>query len=205
VRLCLGQRGHAHRAGYAHAAEVVAHEVDDHRVLGAVLGRGLELRAPRRRPRALDRRGADGAAAALEEQLGGEAGDRAPRALEVGGAVRRERLDAAREQLERRALDPCFEPPADVGLEQVAGVDALAARRHDRGMAGRAGDEPPAVRVHVERRRGRGEQRVEPRASGRGVRALGQRLEPPAPGGIEPQHVVVAREHAGGRRRRVER
>ena len=53
----------AHAAGRAHARQVVAHEVDDHQVLGAILGalgerlteRGIVLGTDTARPRALDR------------------------------------------------------------------------------------------------------------------------------------------------------
>ena len=40
----LAQRTHLHATRLAHASEVVAHEVHDHHVLGAILGARRELR-----------------------------------------------------------------------------------------------------------------------------------------------------------------
>ena len=60
------QGGHLDRAEVAHPAEVVAHEVDDHHVLGAVLG-GEAARVGRR---ALDGRGLDDVAVARRNRSG---------------------------------------------------------------------------------------------------------------------------------------
>ena len=67
--------GHAHRARRADARQIVAHQVDDHQVLGAILRalgqrlaqRGVVLGADAARPRALDRPRLD-VAAALDAQ-----------------------------------------------------------------------------------------------------------------------------------------
>ena len=52
VALDAHQRRHAHRADLGDAAEVVAQHVDDHQVLGAVLGRRAQARRRPRDPRA---------------------------------------------------------------------------------------------------------------------------------------------------------
>ena len=98
VRLDREQRGHLHRAPLAHAAEVVAHEVDDHHVLGPVLGAGSSA-ATRAVPLIGDERTT--APVARQEALGrrrrhvdavaGQPHDRAVRrrvALGQGGAER---------------------------------------------------------------------------------------------------------------------
>ena len=103
-RARLRQLGHADRAVLAHASEVVAHQVDDHHVLGAVLGRGGE-----RVPGRPSTRGAVPligsrqhlAAAAAQEELGREAADGAPRPGDEGGVARHERARRAREQVDR--------------------------------------------------------------------------------------------------------
>ena len=61
VALEREQLGHAHGAGRADARQIVAHQVDDHQVLGAILGalgqrlaeRRVVLGADAARPRAL--------------------------------------------------------------------------------------------------------------------------------------------------------
>jgi hypothetical protein len=75
----LGARLLGHdRAVLATAPEVIAHQVDDHHVLGAVLERGDEriafdqllIQAAGAGARPLDRLGANGAALATKEPLG---------------------------------------------------------------------------------------------------------------------------------------
>ncbi len=204
-------------AGAAHATEVVADEVDDHHVLGAVLDRRAERLARfgggfgfgRLSDRALDRRAADMVAAPLEEQLGGEARHRTPGAAEERSAVRAQRLDAGEEQVERVTIDPRVKPDADVGLEQVAGVDppsagldgALVAERTG-GAAPWLGRERPGWRLRCVGAGGQvGSAGREPRV---GLLAP-QGLKPPLPVVVLAQHVVVVGEREvrqGGRRRR---
>src|SRR5699024_8150704 len=62
--------GHPDGSGQAHATDVVAHQVDDHDVLGAVLPRRREVARIAVQGRGpLDRRGADLASGAAQEQL----------------------------------------------------------------------------------------------------------------------------------------
>ena len=70
VRHDLQQRRHAHRARHGDATEVVALEIDDHHVLGAVLRIGEELLGRRRAgPRALERPGGDAALGEIDGEL----------------------------------------------------------------------------------------------------------------------------------------
>ena len=100
VALDREQLRHLDAARRAHAAEIVAHEIDDHQVLGALLRGGAQLGGagarPRRgraaRPRALDRPALDAAVRVdAQEALGRAADDRHLRQLEE----RRERRRAA--------------------------------------------------------------------------------------------------------------
>ena len=96
VRPDLRERGHRDRPRLADAPEVVAHQVDDHDVLGAVLRGAGQLgalrlggdRVRRSRARALDRRGAHGVARPRDEQLRRQARHRAPRPGEPRAAIR---------------------------------------------------------------------------------------------------------------------
>ena len=211
VRPDLGQRRDADAPGHAHAAQVVADEVDDHHVLRAVLLRRLELGARVGRARALDRIAPHRAAAAGEEQLGRQARHGAPGPGHERGAVGRQRGRGGREEVERVALEPALEPQAEVGLEQVAGGDPRAARLHERGVRARRRRPRPVARRERARRRRVRERRGERVAAARQRRLAlrrDQRLEPPPAGGIAAQHVVVVRERAvgqrhGPRRRRV--
>ncbi len=151
----VGDHVRRDRSRAAHATEVVAHEVDDHHILGPVLGGGAQ-RLPRARrgvgvgrlaDRALDRGAADVVAAAFQEQLGGEAGDRAPRPFEIGRAVGAERLDTGEEHIERVAVDPRIKSHADVRLKQVSGVDPPPARLDGALVAARAGRAAPRIRA----------------------------------------------------------
>src|SRR5262249_32672186 len=143
--------------------EVVADEVDDHHVLGAVLGRALELRAlaggerwiARPRARALDRRAADTPPVKLEAQLWRQAGERTRRSAQEGGAVGPEGCRAGGEEIYRLALQARVEPNADVGLEQVPGVDPLATRVDGHRVAGGGRGGPPRRRAERPRLRRR--------------------------------------------------
>ncbi len=85
VALQREQLRHPHAADAAAAPEVVAQEVDDHQVLGAVLRaaeqvvgvRLILVRGQTARARALDRAGLHLALAQADEALGGQADDRA--------------------------------------------------------------------------------------------------------------------------------
>ena len=109
----------------------------------SVLGpRALAAGCKDARRRSLDRLGHHLAAAAAEEELGGEAADGAPRSRDHARVARLERSGRAREQVERVALPLRLEPQAEVRLEDLAGGDALAAlvdRGHVARSAGRRG------------------------------------------------------------------
>ena len=101
----------AHAAGDADAAEVVALEVDDHHVLGALLGIARQLGGERRvarrvvaaRARALDGPGLDPAPAPAEQQLGRVPDDGRVAQVEV---ARERRRVPPREPLEERPGGP---------------------------------------------------------------------------------------------------
>ena len=212
----LGERRHADRAVLAHAPEVVAHEVHDHHVLGAVLrgcgergavvlgARALAAGGEHPRRRALDRLAHHLAAAAAQEQLRGEAAHGAPRAGHDPGVARLERARGAREQVERIALPLGLEPEAEVRLEDLAGGDALAAFV-DRGHVARAARRRRLERADPHRplshslREPRAQQ-LEPGAQRRIALVGPERLEPPAAVGVEPKHVVVEGEREVGQR-----
>ena len=133
----------------------------------------------------------DLAAAAAQEQLGREAGDAAVRRVEaaaVGGPQRAQR--AAANSVERgRRRSRASQPQAEVGLEDLAGGDPLAARRRPRRSGRRRRG---AARSGERVRHGAGAaRRASARAAAparveRASRARGgcQRLEPPAPVGV---------------------
>ena len=208
----LGERGDADRAGPADAAEVVADEVDDHHVLGAVLLRRGQLGAAVRRARALDRRAAHGAARAGEEQLRREARDRAPGPGDERGAVGRQRRRGGGEQVERVAL-PAGPPGAGRGSPGTGRRPRSAPGTPRRPRRGRAATGSSASRASrtAAAAGGVGQPRGELGAAARERRLAlrgDERLEPPAAGRVEPQHVVVVGERAvgqrhGARRRRV--
>ena len=204
------------RAVLAHAAKVVAHEVDDHHVLGGVLDRAAQVRECRRghrrvgvpRDRSLDGAGDDVAAPAAQEQLrrqrcdpatGGVKGGRVGRVdvrkrggEQVGGPGVGARdvqaqADIGLEDLARR------DPPAALGdgVEVVAGVvPAQAQRRHLRvGEGGEVVAEPAA--------------QVAQPALERVASLVGdERLEPPPPVGVASQDVVVVGQVKVGERDR---
>ncbi len=125
-RLHLGQPGDPHRPVLAHSAQVVAHQVDDHHVLGPVLGAGGQvLRRAAARSRPLDRPGLDRSPAATQEQLGRQAGHSMTVAGYVGGVRRFQFGCRADPKVEQIAVERTFEAQADVGLEHLAVDDSL--------------------------------------------------------------------------------
>ena len=130
VRVALGlhEALDPHRARHADAGEVVAAEVDEHRVLGAVLLRG-EQRARRRPPRARScpaiGLSVGAAALALDERLRRAADEREVAELEQE-EVRR-RVDAAQRpvELDRRGRRRPRRALRDHDLEDVALADVL--------------------------------------------------------------------------------
>jgi len=88
MRLYHEQLGNPHATGQAHPAEVIAHQVDNHHVLGDVLRRPTKRRGvgvvPAARQGALDRRRADLTAAAAQEQFRAQAHHRPLTAHEQG-------------------------------------------------------------------------------------------------------------------------
>ena len=127
VPLGLHEALDLHRARHAHAREVVAAEVDEHRVLGPVLLRREQRRrvalAGRDRPR--DRVELGAASGALDDRLGRAADERDVPELQeeeirrrVDATQRAVELDGGRRRGARRAL-------CDHDLEDVALADVL--------------------------------------------------------------------------------
>ena len=133
----VGLDGHervdVHGAELAHAAEVVAAEVDEHHVLGALLLVGQQLLGDRlvvvdrraARAGAGDRPRRDVAAGDRDQRLGRGADDL--EVLEVEEVHVRRRVDGAQAAVDRERLDRHLGRPALAGhdLERVAGVDVL--------------------------------------------------------------------------------
>ena len=208
-----------HRAVLADAADVVAHQVDDHHVLGRVL---VGVPQPSQRlcgerriagtvGGALDRAAADAPALATQEQLGRERHDAALRRVERRRVLGDDStLERAAQQRARRALILGVEPQADVGLEDLAGSDPLAARGDGLQMVG--GDRGLQAQRSGHRRRGgrRGEARLDDAAPHmlepffQIGPALGrrERLEPPEAVGVLMHDVVVVGEVEVGQRHR---
>ena len=129
------QPGHLHAAGPGDAGDVVAQQVDDHQVLGALLGAGPQLLPPAgvlRRVPAAGRRPLHRAqqhlpaVADLHEQLRAGAGHGEPAEVEVGVV----RAALAQRQVavepERIAVHPAGHAHGQVALVGVAGGDPLA-------------------------------------------------------------------------------
>ena len=144
-------RERLHRSVRAHPAEVVAHQVDDHHVLGGVLGR-REQRLARGPPvvvgagsgaRPLDRLGPHVAPLAPQEALGREAHDSPDQRPEPRLGHRQ----SAREQIERVAVVPRLQTHAQIRLVQLADLDPAPAIRD------RVEVSTPAVGGEDERRR----------------------------------------------------
>ena len=136
--LDLHQLGRPDRAGDADATEVVAGEVDQHRVLRLLLrvGEQLVLQEPvadlglTPRARAGDRAGGDAPALDADERLGRRAGQlhpEHPHEEHVRGGVRH-----AEAAVDREAAVRCGErhPPRGHALVDVPGQDVLLERRH---------------------------------------------------------------------------
>ena len=140
VGLDLHQLVDRHAAVLADAAEVVAAEVDEHHVLGALLLVGQQLGAIRRSSSGVAPRGrvpaiglvADVAAGDRQQRLGARAGDL--EVAEVQEVHVRARVDRAQAAVDRERLDRHRRRPALGGhdLEGVAGVDVLDDPRHHR-------------------------------------------------------------------------
>ena len=215
VRLYGEQFRHRNRSRPAHPRQVVAHQIDDHDVLGGVLGRGLQTSRGRSvrsaRGGALDRRRDHLTAPHPQEQLGAEAGDHPGTGVGLRpggqGPVRRFQLRRRlREDHRGRPAGPGVQPDAEVQLIEVAPVDP-ADHLLDRGQVavpGQPGGLPGDERAHHQRvgsvRLGRewGLQPGGPVRQRRGVRriAAGQaeRLERPAFGRPPAQQGVVERQ-----------
>jgi hypothetical protein len=111
----------------------------------------------------------------------------------------------AGEEVQRVARKAGLEPQAQIGLEDLAGGDALAAGRHGLRVAGRPRcDRREGADLGRSPLRTLGEttaQHLE--APSQIAASLGrpERLEPPLPGPVEAQQVVVEREGELGQRR----
>ncbi len=168
----FGVPRHANRARAAHAAEVVAGDVDYHGELRAVLFAcdevGCEgaifVRGFAARPRAFDGTGANVAVAHIEEQFGTDRENGAVAAGPDERAVRRG-ADGAQAEVEGPDLiagERCFQAAAEVHLKELAVADALD-RAGDRGLEtggvgagewGRPFGLPPAFSRRAARKRG---------------------------------------------------
>ena len=133
VELDLHQLVDGHAAVLAHPTEVVAAEVDEHHVLGALLLVGEQLLrdpaillgARAARAGARDRLGADVAPAHRQQRLGARAGDlevAEVQEVHVGARVDRPQAAVDRERLDRHRGRPAL---GGHDLEGVAGVDVL--------------------------------------------------------------------------------
>lgn len=175
------QDRHPHAVRLADAREIVAQQIDDHDVLGPLLGVGLEgfaearigLRVGDPADRPLDRPGLDRPSVQLQEALGAAGGDVqalegeiGPEGRRVGGAqapVEGERIEARRQ---RR-----LEALGDVGLIDVAGPDVVAHPLHRR-LVGGAGEVRAPGQRPLRRRFGAGTR----------LRQQGGELRQPLPG-----------------------
>ena len=173
VGLDLHQPLDVHGAVLAHAAEVVAAEVDEHHVLGALLLVGEQLGGDRgvvlaARAGAGDRAGGDVAAVDGQQRLGRGADDL--EVLEVEEVHVRARVDVAQpavdaERLDRGRRGPALrrdhlvgvagvdvlDDPRDVGLEGLAGHVRLEGRFLAVAVRRRASGSGPARRVRTAR------------------------------------------------------
>ena len=215
VRLHGQQFGHRDRSRTAHARQVVAHQIDDHDVLGGVLrrgpktGRGRSVRSAR--GRALDRRRHHLTTPYPQEELGAEAGDRSEAGFgqRSGGQGRVRRLKLGRrlsEDHRSRTARLGVQPHTEVQLVEVAPVDP-ADHLLDCGQVavpGQPGRLPGAERPHHQRL-GPVNRRVcgllqlgGPVRQRRGVGGLppvqAERLERPALGRSPAQQGVVERQ-----------
>ena len=192
------------RAVLAHATQVVAHEVDDHHVLGGVLDRAAQMherRGGRRRvgaprDRALDGAGHDAPAPPAQEELGRQGGDPAAGGVKRGGVGWRDVLERGGEHVGGPGVGLAVQAQADIGLEDLAGRDPPTALR-DRVEVVRGVVRGQSHRRDLRVREARGfaaqelsqvgQAGSEPRATVVGD----ERLEPPPPVGVAAQHVVV--------------
>jgi hypothetical protein len=109
-------------AGHAGPAEIVPHQVDDHHVLGPVLGRLLKLAAlscgpaPGGRPAAgsLDGPGQYRPPGPAQEKLGRQAGQISTWQAQERCVGRLQLRCGAAEQVERVAAEYSFQPQADI-------------------------------------------------------------------------------------------
>ena len=147
---------HADAAGPADARQVVAQQVHDHHVLGAVLlalgelaAQGLVVHRPEApRPGALDRPGLDLPAVEGQEALGRHAEHGHVVAGEIGAERRGVLVPQPRVERERRLGHRGLEPLRQVRLEDVAGQDVLAHALHRAQVAapGEGGAQPDRLR-----------------------------------------------------------
>ena len=121
-----------HPARPGDAAEVVAHQVDDHHVLGAVLGADRQGVGHPEGGGALDRRAAGDAGAQAHQQLGRGRDDRARRQAEVGAAGGGPAALQTRRGERERGLVPG-------GRQALGEVDLVAVARPDQLARGRDG------------------------------------------------------------------
>ena len=206
VRLGPALRG-GDRAVARDAPEVVAREVDDHHVLGRVLGGGEQrVRARLARGGALDRRGDDLVPGAAQEQLGREADDGGAGQAEER-AVRRVAARRRRRGTRRRRCPRT--PPSSRRVTLAWNSSPAAIRSTHSATAARWRPAAPGAGASGPSRKGRGgagrARRSRSTPSRRSAASLGQRLEPPRPVGVLAQHVVVVAERRERQRPRPRR
>src|SRR5690606_6962591 len=118
------------RARLAYAREIIAHEIDDHDVLGALLRAGQELGGQRRIgcrvrstwPRALDRTRANSPSGRPEEGLGAGAEQRSASYPHEPAMMRRCRLAQTEVRLYRVVSARNAEPGGQAQLVRVTGA-----------------------------------------------------------------------------------
>ena len=136
---------HPHAAGFGDTGEIVAHQIDDHQILGAILDRASELRSQRcirlriaaPRAGALHRLGLGHAILERNEQFGAEA-EQPMRAVEYHPAIARLRRRAQRGiETQRIAGEIARQREGQIGLVDIARADRVLQRPESLRIAAR--------------------------------------------------------------------
>ena len=186
--LRLEHLGPSNRARTRDAAEVVAQQVDDHRVLGTVLHRGREtfprgvvLREPAAARRgALHRARGQPVAVQPEEQLRRGRQDAVSPGVQVRGVCAPLRVAEVAVEAPLVAFDGRAQPQRVVHLIRVARGDVLADPRDGQVVAGRGRSSAPTRRTAVSRRAAREARSPAAAGTSRTRRAAAGRTDRPA-------------------------